>query len=124
VSSLEREKREVMQDIGKYSSNQGDPFYNLTHAQASLMETDDHYIIETKVPDYERDSVKVIVQDGRVVVQGQRRFQDRINDGTSKLSTSNYQTFRQEIPLDRPIVESMVDRQWNNGILTTKIRKA
>ncbi|NJL25600.1 MAG: Hsp20/alpha crystallin family protein [Calothrix sp. SM1_5_4] len=68
--------------------------------------------------------MKVIVKENRVVVHGHRRFQDRVDasDG-GKVSTENYQTFREEIPLERPVHEKLALRSWENGVLTVKSRR-
>jgi HSP20 family protein len=68
--------------------------------------------------------VKLIVKEDKVIVNGQRRFEDKIEDAASKVSTNNYQTFREIIPLEHPVREKLIDQKWENGILTLKIPKA
>ncbi len=123
VKSLEKEKREALDTVGKYRNQQNDPFYRLNKATAQVSETDTHYFIKAEVPEHEKDNVKLFVHDDKAVIQGHRKFQDEINEPEGRLNTSNYQTFRQEIPLERPVHEKLVKRTWENGILTLKIPK-
>jgi len=124
AKSLVREKREVMEDVGRYNSKNQDPFYRLSQPNAELKESDNHYIIETRVPEHEKDNVKVVVHDNKVVVQGERRFEDKVEDVDGKIATNSYQTYRQEIPLEHPVREKFATRHYENGVLTVKIPKA
>lgn len=123
TKSLEKEKREALDTVGKYRDRQTDPFYRLNKAQAQINETDTHYIIQAEVPEHEKDNVKLFLHKDRAILQGHRRFQDEIKEPEGKLTTSNYQTFRQEIPLERPVHEKLVSRSYSNGVLTLKVPK-
>ncbi len=124
TKTLEKEKREIMNDIGKYSAQKEDPFYRFNQARARVSETERHYIISADVPEHEKDNVKLYVRDDKAVISGARRFKDQIDEPNGRISTANYQTFRQEIPLERPVHEKLVERNWENGVLTLKIPKA
>lgn len=124
AQSLMREKAEIAKSVGRNSSRAADPFYNLVHADATIEESDSHYFINTVVPEHEKDNVKMHVKDGKVIVQGSRRYEDQIQDAGAKLATNNYQTFREEIPLERPVHEKLAERSYANGILTLKVPKA
>lgn len=122
--TLMREKKEVTEDVGKYSSKKGDPFYRITQPKAELGETGDHYVVKTRVPEHEKDNVKITVKDDKVVVHGSRRFEDNIEDEEGRLATNSYQTFRQEIPLEHPVREKYLQKSYQDGVLTVKIPKA
>ena len=122
--TLAREKREVINDIGKYNGKNADPFYRLAQPAAEINDTGDHYVVRARVPEHEKENVKVVVHDDRVIVAGARRFEDRVDDSDVKISTNNYQTFRQEIPLEHPVREKLMKQSWADGILTIKIPKA
>ena len=119
-----QEKAEVIKSIGKHRERLADPFYQIRHAEATLKETDDHYIVEAKVPEHEKDNVKLWVKDDKVVVQGNRMFADNVAAEDVKLETNSYQTFRQEIPLSHPVREKFATRVWENGVLKLKVPKA
>ena len=122
--SLLKEKAEVLRDVGKFSKKQDDPFYRMAQVQGSLTESDSHYIVKAEVPEHEKENIKVTVKDDKVIVQGSRRFKDAIDQETSKISTENYQSFREVIPLEHPVKDKFTSRHWADGILTVKIPKA
>jgi HSP20 family molecular chaperone IbpA len=124
TESVAKEKRKVIDDVGKYNNRNGDPFYRLADPKASVQETPTHYVIKTKVPEHEKDNVKVTVHEDKVIVHGARQFADNVEDTDGKIATNSYQTYRQEIPLDHPVVEKAAHREWKDGILTVRIPKA
>jgi HSP20 family molecular chaperone IbpA len=123
-NSLAQEKRQVIEDVGKYNSKNGDPFYRLAEPKAQIKDTGDHYVIETKIPEHEKDNVKVIVHGDKVIVQGQRRFEDEVDDKDSHIATHNFQSYRQEIPLEHPVREKFIQKNYENGMLKIRIPKA
>ena len=123
-TSLAKEKREVLEDVGKYNSKNGDPFYRVADPRAELSGTNDHYILSARIPEHEKDNVKVVVHENSVVVHGDRHFEDQVEESDNKVATHNYQTFRQEIALEHPVHEKYVQKSYDNGVLTIKIPKA
>ncbi len=119
-----KEKAEIAKSVGKNQDKQADSFYNFVHADSKIEETPTHYFVSSRVPEHEKENVKMHVSDGKVVVQGARRFEDKIDTGEGKLATNSYQTFREELPLERPVHEKLVERTYENGVLTLKIPKA
>jgi HSP20 family protein len=89
-----------------------------------LSENDKQYVITANVPEHEKDNVKVVVKDDKVVVKGHRRFQDHLDENGKKISTESYQTFHEEIPLSHPVREKYARSSWNDGVLTVVIPKA
>lgn len=122
--TLAKEKKDVTEDVGHYNSKNSDPFYRMSDPKAELSETSSHYILQTRVPEHEKDNVKVVVHENKVIVQGARQFEDRIDEPENKIATHNYQTYRQEIPLEHPVHEKYLHREYDNGVLTIKIPKA
>jgi HSP20 family molecular chaperone IbpA len=124
ANSLRKEKLEVMKDIGKFHDRQSDPFYRMTQVQGEMTEYPNHYEIKADVPKHEKDNVKVLIKDGKVVVQGHRRFEDRVKEQGGEVSTESYQTFHEVIPLDHPVKDKLTRSHWDNGVLTVIIPKA
>jgi len=89
-----------------------------------LNESEGMYEMKVSIPEKEKDNIKVIVHENKVIVQGQRRFEDKIEQPDNKLSTSSFQSYRQEIPLEHPVLEKYAVHDWKDGILTLKIPKA
>lgn len=124
AKNIMRDKMTHMKDISKYSGKDQDPFYQMKMTNAQVEETDTHYYIKAQVPEHEKDSIKIHVKNGTAVIQGNRRFEDKIEGDNARVTTNNYQTFREEFNLEHPVREKMAERFWQNGVLTYKIPKA
>ena len=81
-----QEKREVMKNLGRHRDRLSDPFYQIQNAETSLTESDTHYIVQTKVPEHEKDNVKLFVRDAKVVVQGNRNFADDVKTVSKRIN--------------------------------------
>ncbi|MGE3759197.1 MAG: Hsp20 family protein [Pseudobdellovibrionaceae bacterium] len=124
AKNIMRDKMAHMKDINKYAGKDEDPFYQLKMTNAQVEETDTHYYIKAQVPEHEKDSIKIHVKNDMAVIQGNRRFEDKVQGENARVTTNNYQTFREEFKLEHPVREKMAERFWQNGILTYKIPKA
>lgn len=125
LEEITDQKLETMNSAGKYLKAKDDPFYQMQKLDGRLKETATDYILEAPVPEYEKDQVKVFVRNGRLVLQGQRRFEDKVEnkDEGHKISTNSYQTFREEVKLDRPVAEKLIESTWSDGHLKVRIPK-
>jgi HSP20 family molecular chaperone IbpA len=88
-----------------------DPFYRLKGFDAKLIENPDHYILEAKIPAYEKDSVAVRVKDDKITLTGRRAHEDEHRDGNVRVSTNNHQTWMQEFQLGAPADPKSVHKQ-------------
>lgn len=123
-SELIKQKQNVIQNLGKYSDKADDPFYRMRTVDYSLSESSDMYELRAKIPEKEKDTVKVIVKEDKIVLQGQRRYNDQVNDANHKVATESYQSFREEIPLNHKVQERNIFSEWKDGVLTMKLPKA
>lgn len=121
---LIRQKQKAMQSLGKYNDKADDPFYQIKTVDYHLNEDQHMYELHAKIPEREKDNVRVIVKDNKVVLQGQRRFEDKVADEHHHLATESFQSFREEIPLSHPVLDHYISSNWKDGVLTLKIPKA
>lgn len=119
-----KEKQKVMSTLGKYNDKAEDPFYRVQTVQYSLNESPEFYELTAHIPEKDKENVKVVVKNDKVVLQGQRRFEDRIDQADHKMTTQSFQTYREEVPLKHPVNEHYATRTWENGMLKLKIPKA
>ncbi len=123
VNQLEEQKKDTLQHVGKYSDKRSDPFYNLQAPSTRFREEGGYYIIETEAPEHEKDNIDIRVKADKVIVSGKRAFEDDVKAADRRISTNSYQTFREEIPLAKPVVEKLAEKTYANGILRVKIPK-
>lgn len=119
-----KEKHKVMSTLGKYNDKSDDPFYRVQTIQYSLNESPEFYELTAHIPEKDKENVKVVVKNDKVVLQGQRRYEDKIDQADHKMTTQSFQTYREEVPLKHPVNEHYAVRTWENGMLRLKIPKA
>lgn len=89
--------------VQNYDTKETDNFYRVQDRGSRLSEGPGYYIIEAYAPEHEKDNLRVSIQRGKAVISGQRKFADEATDGSLKMSTKNYQSFREEFKFDRPV---------------------
>ncbi|MEO0336620.1 MAG: Hsp20 family protein, partial [Pseudomonadota bacterium] len=121
--SLDKEKKEVIETVGKYNKKNDDPFYRLKTVPSDFQDGQRAYVIKTKIPEAEKDNIQVRVQKDKIVVSGQRKFEDQVREQGHLLETNSYQTFREEFSLKQPVNENAIARNYENGEMTITIPK-
>lgn len=105
-------KRQFLRDSNRYMGKAEDPFYKVQNRGSDMQETRYNYVIHAYVPDHEKDAIHVTVDKNKAVVHGQRSFQDRLEDADGKkVSSSSYQTFREEFAFEKPIIPEAMTRE-------------
>lgn len=123
LSALQSQKKELLDSSGKYLDKKDDPFYRLKSAPSVLKESPWAYVLEVQIPESQKDDIDVVVKENQLVVSGTRRYEDQIEEGDHKVTTNNYQSYREAIDIDHPAVEKAVTKEYKDGLLTVRIPK-
>jgi HSP20 family molecular chaperone IbpA len=97
--------------VQNYQTKETDDFYRVQDRGSRVTENPQAYIIEAYAPEHEKDDLRVSIQRNKAVVSGQRKFADEAEDGNKKMSTNNYQSFREEFAFDRPVSQAGMTRE-------------
>lgn len=89
--------------IQNYTTKQNDGFYKVNDRGSRLQEGSSGYTIEAYSPEHEKDQVRITVQNNKAIVSGHRKFQDSAEQDEKKVTTSNYQSFREEFKFNQPV---------------------
>ncbi len=116
-------QRKFVREAAKYSGKEQDPFYKLEDRGSRIRETTQSYILEAYSPEHEKDSVRVTVDRSKAVISGQRSFNDKIEDDTKKVSTDNFQSFREEFKFDIPVATEAMVRERRGDYVIFEIPK-
>jgi len=116
-------KKKFFKESERYAGKEDDPFYKLQDRGNRLMENPDFYIIEAYVPHHEKDNVKVTIKDSTASISGKRAFKDQVEEDGRKLSTSNYQTFREDFNFEKPVITEGMTRERNGDYVTFWVPK-
>lgn len=93
------------------ANKDSDDFYKVQNRGSRVAEKSNHYIIEAYAPEHEKDNIRVSVHRDKAVVSGKRKFGDSVEDGNKKMSTNNFQTFREEFKFNRPVSNEGMTRE-------------
>jgi len=116
-------KKAFLTNSEKYNDRAADPFYKVADRGSTMSEDSSFYVLKAYVPEHEKDNVKVIFEKDKAIVSGQRSFQDKLNENGKTVSTSSYQTFREEMPFDKPVIMAGMTREREGDWVTYKIPK-
>ena len=93
------------------ANKESDEFYRVQNRGSRIAEKSNHYVIEAYAPEHEKDNIRVSVHRDKAVVSGKRKFGDSVEDGDKKISTNNFQTFREEFKFNRPVSNEGMTRE-------------
>ena len=117
----EKVKLATSQQVAKQKAS--DPFYKFKAFSNNLREMPNAYVFKVEVPEHEKDNVRVYVNNNTIIFTGSRKFEDEVDAKSRSIATSTYQSFREEINLDRPVKEKNLFSNYKNGILEVVIPK-
>jgi HSP20 family molecular chaperone IbpA len=102
------QKKPMLQN---YETKETDDFYRVQNRGSRVTENQKQYIIEAYAPEHEKDNLRVSVQRNKAIVSGKRKFGDSVEEGNKKMSTHNFQTFREEFKFGRPVSHEGMTRE-------------
>lgn len=114
-------KPEIAQQ--NYETRDTDEFYKIQDRGSQMNEGSDGYTIEAYSPEYEKDQVRVTVHNNKAVVSGNRKFQDSVQDEDKKISTNNYQTFREEFQFASPVAADNMTQERSGDYIRVFVPK-
>ncbi len=117
------QKRKMMREVSQYAGKEEDPFYKIEDRGSRIKETSRSYILEAYSPEHEKDSIRVTVDRSKAVISGQRAFNDKLEDETKKISTDNFQSFREEFKFDIPVATEAMVRERRGDYVIFEIPK-
>jgi|GEM_PF-810071 len=120
---LAETKRNVVDKVKFYEDRSDDPFYKMHDQGTRVHDRDRFYILETTIPEHEKDNFKVRIEKNKAVVTGSRAFNDRTEDEDKKILTNNFQTFREEFHFDEPVSSVGITEERHGERLLYKIPK-
>ncbi|MBC7420300.1 MAG: Hsp20/alpha crystallin family protein [Bdellovibrio sp.] len=94
-----------------YETKESDDFYRVKNRGSRVSENNQGYVIEAYAPEHEKDNLRVSIHRNKAVVSGQRKFGDEAVDGNKTMRTNNFQTFREEFNLGRPVTSEGITRE-------------
>ena len=88
-----------------------------------VMETDDAIKLKVALPGLDPKDINVHVEDNVLTVSGERRFEDKVEEGNYYWVEQQYGSFSRSVTLPQYADASRIEASYHNGILELTIPK-
>jgi HSP20 family molecular chaperone IbpA len=112
-------------DVAEKSAptKESDSFYKVQDRGSKITNSGDKYIIDAYAPESEHNNLRVSVQGDKAVISGQRKHSGEMEQGNKKITTNNFQTFREEFKFDKPVSHEGMTRERVGDFIRFSIPK-
>jgi HSP20 family molecular chaperone IbpA len=121
--SLKSDNAATSSEDKKISTPDDDAFYSVVDRGSTISEAHDGYFIEAYAPASEKDNIRVSIMSDKAIISGKRKFQDSTSDENKSISTNNFQTYREEFKLARPVAANGMTRERDGDFVKFFIPK-
>ncbi len=104
-------------------TNDDDVFYAVQDRGNHVSEDNFGYYIDAYAPEYEKDALNISIQHNKVIVSGSRKAQNELQEVDRKITTNNFQTFREEFLFDQPVIADGMTRERDGDYIRFFIPK-
>jgi HSP20 family protein len=88
-----------------------------------VIETEEEYLIKAELPAIERNEVKVSVEEGHLVIEGERKWESEHKDAKIHRVERAYGSFTRSFRLPDDADATKVDAVFSHGVLTVHLPK-
>lgn len=89
----------------------------------NLVENKKKIVVEAELPGMDKDEVQVSVEGDRIVIQGERHDENRVEEGDVVRSESRYGSFYRAIPMGFEVDPEAVDAKFKRGMLRLTVTR-
>lgn len=100
-----------------------DSFYKVQDRGNQISEDAFGYYIDAYAPDYEKDGIRISISNDKAIISGSRKAQNEFQDTETKMTTNNFQTFREEFAFAQPVVTDGMTRERDGDYIRFFIPK-
>lgn len=90
----------------------------------NLFEDDRRVVVQLEVPGLDKEDFDIEVQDGSLVVRGEKRFEREQAEGRYRVLQCAYGSFRRAVPLPAQVIPDQAQAVYRNGVLRVELPKA
>lgn len=89
-----------------------------------VREDKDNYIFRTELPGLKREDIEVSLQDGALVISGERKL-EKVEEGVEVHRQERYYgKFQRALTLPEPVAADKVQAEYKDGVLTVTLPKS
>ena len=89
-----------------------------------VYEDKDNFVVHTELPGLKREEIEVTLEDGVLVISGERKAGEKRNEGEIRRQERFYGKFQRALTLSAPVAADKVKAQYKDGVLTVTVPKA
>ncbi|MGL5632368.1 MAG: Hsp20/alpha crystallin family protein [Azovibrio sp.] len=88
-----------------------------------VFEDGERLVIRLETPGMEKENLNLEVTGEKLIISGEKRFEQETTEGRWRIMQCAYGTFRREIPLPAPVKADAAQASYKNGILRVELPK-
>jgi HSP20 family protein len=88
-----------------------------------ITEDDKEYLIKAELPDVKKEDVKVTVENGRLSISGERKFEQEVKDRKFHRMERSYGSFLRSFALPHAVNAEKVVAEFKDGLLHVHVPK-
>ena len=92
--------------------------------KVDITEDDNEYLIKAEIPEVDKKDVKVMVHDGVLTIQGERKQEKEENSKRFHRIERFYGTFFRSFSLPEDVAEDKLKAEFKDGMLLVRLPKA
>jgi HSP20 family protein len=89
-----------------------------------VYENKDNFVVHTELPGLKREDIDVSLQDGVLVISGERKSGEKRTEGEIRRQERFYGKFQRTLTLPAPVAADKVKALYQDGVLTVTVPKA
>ena len=86
-----------------------------------VYEKEGELVVKADLPGIKREDIKILLEDGALVLQGERREEKKVDKEDYYLAESSYGSFYRRLPLAFEAASAKIDAKFNDGVLEVHI---
>ena len=105
-----------------YLRDEDTGFHGRWAPAVDIFETDNHdLVVRAELPGMSREDIDVTVENGTLVLKGERKFDSEVKEENYRRIERTYGTFHRSFTLPNTVDTSKVSADYKNGVLTVKL---
>jgi HSP20 family protein len=89
-----------------------------------VYETDTELVVKAQIPGVKKEDIELTVEENRLVISGQTRQEEEVNEEGYHRRELRYGSFRRAVQLPTAVNQADIKAAYDNGVLTVRAPKA
>lgn len=122
--SLREEIDDLFSDFFRRVPSEGFPREGLWYPAIDIEETEDAFKLSAELPGMKKEDIKISFSDGRLTMEGERKFEKEEKNKTFHRIERSYGKFKRIISMPREVEADKAKASYEQGILTITLPKS